>query len=105
MSSNLSPVVVSPQGETLISFEQVAIMTQTSVTTIQNFIRLGVIEPEGSMLKVKDTLRVLKIMRLRRDLGLNLIGAAMVLELAEENTRLRSQLAALRQLSDKPDTH
>lgn len=92
----LSRTVVSQQGDTLISFEQVATITQTSVTTIHSFIRLGVIEPEGSMLRLEDTLRVMKIMRLRRDLGLNLIGAAMVLELTEENHRLRSQLDALR---------
>ena len=94
--NSLSPTVVSQQGNTLISFERVATITQTSVTTIQNFISLGIIEPEGSMLKLEDTLRVIKIMRLRRDLGLNLIGASMVLELAEENHRLRSQLDALR---------
>lgn len=92
----LSRTVVSQQGDTLISFERVATITQTSVTTIHSFIRLGVIEPEGSMLRLEDTLRVMKIMRLRRDLGLNLIGAAMVLELTEENHRLRSQLDALR---------
>ncbi len=95
--SSLSRDVISQQGDTLISFERVATITQTSVTTIQCFIRLGVIEPEGSMLKQEDTLRVMKIMRLRRDLGLNLLGAAMVLELTEENHRLRSQLNALRQ--------
>ena len=95
--SSLSRDVISQQGDTLISFERVATITQTSVTTIQCFIRLGVIEPEGSMLRQEDTLRVMKIMRLRRDLGLNLVGAAMVLELTEENHRLRSQLNALRQ--------
>ncbi|WP_319419368.1 chaperone modulator CbpM [Pleurocapsa sp. FMAR1] len=95
--SSLSRDVISQQGDDLISFERVATITQTSVTTIQCFIRLGVIEPEGSMLRQEDTLRVIKIMRLRRDLGLNLIGAAMVLELTEENHRLRSQLNALRQ--------
>lgn len=95
--SSLSRDVISRQGDTLISFERVATITQTSVTTIQCFIRLGVIEPEGSMLRQEDTLRVMKIMRLRRDLGLNLLGAAMVLELTEENHRLRSQLNALRQ--------
>lgn len=92
----LSRTVISQQGDTLISFERVATITQTSVTTIHSFIRLGVIEPEGSMLRLEDTLRVMKIMRLRRDLGLNTIGAAMVLELSEENYRLRSQLDALR---------
>ncbi len=95
--SSLSRDVISQQGDTLISFERVATITKTSVTTIQCFIRLGVIEPEGSMLRQEDTLRVMKIMRLRRDLGLNLVGAAMVLELTEENHRLRSQLNALRQ--------
>lgn len=98
--SSLSRIVVDRQGDTLISFERVATMTQTSVTTIQSFIRLGVVEPEGSMLRLEDTLRVMKIMRLRRDLGLNLIGAAMVLELSEENHRLQSQLDALRRAEE-----
>ena len=95
--NSLSRQVVNSQGDTLISFEQVATITQTSVTTIHSFIRLGVVEPEGSMLRLEDTLRVMRIMRLRRDLGLNLVGAAMVLELAQENYRLRSQLDAIRQ--------
>lgn len=95
--SSLSRTVVDLQGDTLISLERVATITQTSVTTIHSFIRLGVIEPEGSMLKLEDISRVIKIMRLRKDLGLNLVGAAMVLELSEENYRLRSQLNALRQ--------
>ena len=95
--SNLSCRVINHKGDTLVSFERVANITQTSVTTIYSFIRLGVIEPEGSMLRIEDTLRVMKIMRLRRDLGLNLVGAAMVLELTEENYKLRSQLDALRQ--------
>lgn len=95
--SGLSRTVVDLQGDTLISLERVAAITQTSVTTIDSFIRLGVIEPEGSMLKLEDISRVIKIMRLRKDLGLNLVGAAMVLELSEENYRLRSQLNVLRQ--------
>ena len=95
--SGLSRNVINDRGEILISLDRVATITQTSVTTIHSFIRLGVIEPQGSMLKLEDTMRVMKIMRLRRDLGLNLIGAAMVLDLAEENYRLRSQLDALRQ--------
>ena len=95
--SSLSRYVVDDRGDTLISFDRVATMTQTSITTIHSFVRLGVIEPEGSMLRLEDTLRVMKIMRLRRDLGLNLVGAAMVLELTEENHRLRSQIDALRQ--------
>lgn len=94
--SSLSRKIVDSQGDILISYDRVATITQTSVTTIHSFVRLGIVEPEGSMLRLNDTLRVMKIMRLRRDLGLNLVGAAMVLELTEENYRLRSQLDALR---------
>ena len=97
--SSLSRKVVNQQGDTLISFDRVATIAQISVTTIHSFIRLGVVEPEGSMLRLEDTLHIVKIMRLRRDLGLNLVGAAMVLELAQENHRLRSQIDALRQRS------
>ena len=89
MSSSLSRIAIAQQGEDLISFERVAIFTQTSVKYHSKLVKLGIIEPEGSMLRLKDTLRVMKIMRLRRDLGLNLVGAAMVLELSEENYRLR----------------
>ena len=94
--SSLSRKVIDLQGDTLISYDRVATITQTSVTTIHSFVRLGIVEPSGSMLRLEDTLRVMKIMRLRRDLGLNLVGAAMVLELTEENYRLRSQIDALR---------
>ena len=94
--SSLSRKIVDSQGDILISYDRVATITQTSVTTIHSFVRLGIVEPEGSMLRLNDTLRVMKIMRLRRDLGLNLVGAAMVLQLTEENYRLRSQLDALR---------
>ena len=94
--SSLSRQVVNQRGDTLLGYDRVATITQTSVTTIHNFVRLGIIEPEGTMLSLEDTLRVMKIMRLRRDLGLNIVGAAMVLELAEENYKLRSQLSALR---------
>jgi len=38
--------------------------------------------------------RVVKVQRLRRDLGLNLIGAAMVLDMAAEIARLKAQLRA-----------
>ena len=96
MSPNLSHVVVSPEGDRLISVEQAAVLTETSVTIVERFVILGLVEPVGTMLRGQDLQRIIQIMRLRRDLGLNLAGAAMVLELAQENARLRAQLQALR---------
>ena len=79
---SLSRVVVSPEGDPkgyaernrLITFSQAAYFTQTSVTILERFADLGLIEPIGSMLRTSDLTRVIQIMRLRRDLGLNLMG-------------------------------
>jgi MerR family transcriptional regulator/heat shock protein HspR/chaperone modulatory protein CbpM len=96
MNSNvsLSCVVWSSSGDRLYSFEQAAFFTQTSVPLLERFVTLGLIEPIGSMLRRQDLVRVIKIMRLRRDLGLNLIGAAMVLDMAAEIAQLKAQLRA-----------
>ena len=94
--SQISRVVVSVEGENLISFEQAATITQTSVTVIERFTSLGLIEPEGEMLRSQDVNRIIQIIRLRQDLGLNLIGASMVLDMAQEIAQLKSQVEALR---------
>jgi len=78
-SLSLSRLVWSETGDRLYSFEQAADFTQTSVSLIEQFATVGIIEPVGTMLRRQDLVRVVQIQRLRRDLGLNLIGAAMVL--------------------------
>jgi len=93
----LSHVVVSQEGDRLYSFEQAAILTQTSVTVVKGFASLGLIEPIGVMLRARDVTRIAQIQRLRRDLGLNLIGASMVLDMAQEIAQLRAQLRAYQQ--------
>jgi hypothetical protein len=49
MSFSLSKTVVSPEGEQLYTFEYAASAAKTSVTVVQIYIQLGVIEPIGSM--------------------------------------------------------
>lgn len=103
MSSNLSlsRVVWSTGGDRLYSFEQAAYVTQTSVSLIERFADLGLIEPIETMLRRQDLMRVVQIQRLRRDLGLNLIGAAMVLDLSAEIAQLKAQLRAYRMSSTR----
>ncbi len=98
MSGNLSlsRIVWSKEGERLYSFEQAAYFTQTSISLLERFVSLGLIEPVGSMLHRQDLIRVVKLQRLRRDLGLNLVGAAMVLDMSEEIAQLKAQLRAYR---------
>ena len=44
------------------------------------------------MLHFREIARIAQSQRLRQDLGLNLVGAAMVLDLAQEVAQLRAQL-------------
>jgi DNA-binding transcriptional MerR regulator len=92
----LSQVVVSQDGDQLYSFEYAAVVTGTSTTVVERFVQLGLLEPIGSMLHPKDIARIAQIQRLRQDLGLNLVGAAMVLDMAQEIAQLRAQLQAYR---------
>ncbi|WP_026733869.1 chaperone modulator CbpM [Fischerella sp. PCC 9605] len=91
---SLSRVVVSEEGDRLYTFEYAALVTQTSTALIERFAALGLISPINSMLRSRDIARIGQIMRLRRDLGLNLVGAAMVIDMAEEIAQLRAQLQA-----------
>ena len=94
---SLSRVVVSTEGERLITFQQAAFLTQTSVTILERFADLGLIEPVESMLRLSDLTRVTQIIRWRRDLGLNLVGAAIALDMAAEIAQLKAQVRALKQ--------
>lgn len=93
---SLSRVVVSQEGDRLYSFEHAARVTETSVTLVERFVEMGLIEPSGSMLRSRDISRISQIQRLRQDLGLNLVGAAMVLDMAQEIAQLKTQLKAYR---------
>ncbi len=96
-SMSLSRMVVSQEGDRLITFQQAAFLTQTSVTILERFADLGLIEPVESMLRLSDLTRVMQVIRLRRDLGLNLVGAAIALDMAAEIAQLKAQVRALKQ--------
>jgi MerR HTH family regulatory protein len=92
MTFSLSRIVVSHEGDPLYSFEYAALIAETSITVLEAYIELGVIEAIGSMLHAREITRIAQIQRLRQDLGLNLVGAAMVLDMAQEIARLRARL-------------
>ncbi len=91
-SMGLSRVVWTRSGDRLYSFEQAAFLTDTTIPVIERYVSLGIIEPIGGMLKSRDVVRIIQIRRLRQDLGLNLVGASMVLDMAHEIARLKAQL-------------
>lgn len=89
---HLSSTVISLEGDRLYTFEYAASVTETSTIVIEHFVELGLIEAIGTMLHAREITRIAQIRRLRQDLGLNLVGAAMVLDMAQEIAQLRAQL-------------
>jgi hypothetical protein len=89
-----SPLVVVSTDEQLYTFEYAASVTETSIAVVQVYIYLGIIEPIGNLLNSREITRIAQIRRLRQDLGLNITGAAMVLDMAQEIAQLRVQLKA-----------
>ncbi len=94
MSFSLSKTVVSSAGDPLYTFEYAALITETSITVVEVYVKLGIIEAIGDLLHSREIARIAQIQRLRQDLGLNLVGAAMVLDMAQEIAQLRAQLKA-----------
>ena len=92
---SLSTMVVSENGDRLYTFEYAALVTETSTMIIEQFVQVGLIEPIGSMLHAREIARIGQIQRLRQDLGLNLVGAVMVVDMAQEIAQLRARLKAL----------
>jgi len=92
---SLSTMVVSENGDRLYTFEYAAFVTETSTMVIEQFVQVGLIEPIGSMLHARQIARIGQIQRLRQDLGLNLVGAVMVVDMAQEIAQLRARLKAL----------
>ncbi|MEE3716769.1 chaperone modulator CbpM [Tumidithrix elongata RA019] len=92
---SLSCTVVSQEGDRLYTFEYAALVTETSTIVIEQYVQVGLIEPIGSMLHSREIARIAQVQRLRRDLGLNLVGAIMVLDMAQEIAQLRARLTAL----------
>ena len=80
------------QEDQLFTFEYAAEINDTSITVIQVYVQLGVISAIGELLSSREIARIAQIKRLRQDLGLNLVGAAIVLDMATELAQLRAKL-------------
>lgn len=91
ISSSLAKIE-SPEGEQLFTYEYAAQINETSISVVQIYVQLGVIQAIGDRLHAREIARIAQIKRLRQDLGLNLVGAAMVLDMATELAQLRARL-------------
>lgn len=80
-------------------------ITRLDVTTVHEMIVQGVVEPgrqdETWYFESADISRCIKAHRLSHELGLDLHGAALALELMERNARLKRRIAYLEHLLDR----
>jgi hypothetical protein len=84
--------------EALFSVHDLAVRCGVEVTFVERLVELGVISTapgRGRTFACEVTLRVGKLARLQRDLGVNPEGAAVIIELLERIDTLENQLRHL----------
>lgn len=85
------------EADTALSLGELCRACAVSAEDVLRLVEEGVIEPRGREPRVWRfeavcVRRVTRAQRLRRDLGLNLAGAALAVDLLEELDRLRTRL-------------
>lgn len=78
-----------------MTLEEVAGRCGVTVEWLEELVRHGVIElerPGGRQVRAEVKLRVLRAVRLERDLGVNAAGTAVILELLERIDALEAEL-------------
>lgn len=81
--------------------EEVSVLAGIPQELVSKFLELALIKCEGRMDRprfCRDVVpRIERIMRLRRDLGINWAGIGLVLDLLEEIEKLEQEIERLRQ--------
>ena len=92
---NVSIVTRRRRGSDHLSFEQFAEAAGLSPVALGRLVHLGLIEPDvpGTRDFTADAAaRLRRMLRLHRDLGVNLTGAAIIVDLVERVERLEAKL-------------
>jgi DNA-binding transcriptional MerR regulator len=92
MNGDWKAIVLSQRNAQRLTLEELAHTARLHPNLIESFVDFGLLEPVGRdgprlLFDTSAVLRVRAIQRLRRDLGVNLTGVAVILNLTE---RLRS---------------
>jgi chaperone modulatory protein CbpM len=88
-----------PASELWLSREQLAAAAGISLAKLARLIRLGLVEPVESgpsEFAAAVAARVRRMLRLHDDLGVDLVGAAIITDLLERLDRMETELRRLR---------
>jgi DNA-binding transcriptional MerR regulator len=96
-----SPPVTGPllRAEIVLTAEELADAAGIRPARLARLIQLGLVEPVtpgASQFTAATVARLRRMLRLHRQLGVNLIGAAIIVDLLERLERLDAELARLR---------
>lgn len=83
----------------LLSIDELALAVGVSRRRLTRLVALGVVdavEPDSLTFTAATAVRVRRMFRLHRDLGVNILGAAIILDLVERIERMQSEMAARR---------
>jgi len=86
-------VETTPRAESYLSSEQLAAVAGISTATLARLVRVGLVEPTPNdrgcspIFSAATAARLRRMLRLHRDLGVNLIGAAIIVDLVERFER------------------
>ena len=97
MSASLTRATL--RAEVRLSAAQLAAAADISRARLARLVSLGLIEPpepDSGEFTSATAARLRRMLRLRRDLRVNLIGATIILDLLERLDRLESELARAR---------
>jgi plasmid maintenance system antidote protein VapI len=86
-------------SEIHLSVEELATVCGISRARISRLVRLGLVEPvapDAHSFPAATAVRLRRMLRLHCDLGVNLTGAAIVVDLLERLEHLETELARLR---------
>jgi len=96
---HFSVTTPSPAGERWLSREQLAAAARISPARLARLIQLGLVEPAEagpSKFAAAMAARVKRMLRLHDDLGVDLVGAAIITDLLERLDRMETELRRLR---------
>ena len=95
----LAVLVSRPHERTHVTLEELAAECDVTLGLLHRLVRVGVLEPAARYpiaMRAPLVRRVRVVARLRDDLGVNLDGAALALELLDRIDALEAELARLR---------
>ena len=98
-ASPSSPLMITTphRGEASLSAAELAEAAGVSEARLARLVRLGLVEPatpEAARFTAATAARLRRMLRLHRDLGVTLVGAAIVVDLLERLDRLERELRA-----------